>query len=319
MTAAGSDVGAEATERRDAAADSVPGSGPYGGSGAGSPGAGSTGAGSDGARPGRGPAAGNGSERAPAYASGMGSPAGSDPAAGVASGSGTIPFVGHTDRPHTVSGGLSVLAGVMAVLFVAHGVGQMGALVIALGAAGVVAVGAGAAARGHRGVAIVLGAAGALGVATALGWAVVETQTVETRIEVLPGLVGIALLVGGVTAAVRGYERWFVSVGAGLVLATVVVSALVEHAPTAALLGATAATYVAWDCGEHAINLGEQVGRQARTWKTELVHGGAGVVVGGVGVVLAVVFSLLGVSGLPLLGLVTLLAAALVMVAALSA
>lgn len=225
---------------------------------------------------------------------------------------------GHIARPHIVSGGLSVLAGLLAILLVAPGSGQVAALGIALGGAAVLAVGVEVNHRGHRLVGIVLGTAGVVGVLAALGWGIAETQAVEQRVEILPGLVGIAVLVGGVTAFVRDYERWFVSTGAGLILMTVVVSGLVEDAPVTLMLAATAATYVAWDCGEQAINLGEQVGRQARTWRPELVHAGAGVVIGGMGVVLAIAFSTVGVSGLPLLGLTTLLAAAVVLAAALS-
>lgn len=57
----------------------------------------------------------------------------------------------------------------------------------------------------------------------------------------------------------------------GLLLLGVMVSGIVEEAPLAAMLAATAATDVAWNCGDQVINLGEQVARHARgrpSWYT---------------------------------------------------
>lgn len=229
------------------------------------------------------------------------------------------PVLGHTARPLTVSAGLSVLAGVLAMLAVANGSGQVIALLISLAGAAGIALGVEARHRSHRVLGVGLAIAGVLGVLAAIGWGITRTATVPQRTEVLPGLLGFPLLVTGLTAGVRGYERWFVSAGAGMILLTVIVSGLVQDAPVVAMLVATAAIYVAWDVGEQAINLGQQVGRQANTWQPELVHCGVAVLVGGVGVVLGMAFHTIGVSGLPLLGLTALLAAALVLAAALSA
>lgn len=88
---------------------------------------------------------------------------------------------------------------------------------------------------------------------------------------------------------------------------------MVQDAAVALMLGATASTVAAWDCGEQAVNLGQQIGRQASTWRAELVHGGAGVLVGGVGVGVGMAFVTVGVTGLPLMGLTTLPAAAVVL------
>lgn len=238
--------------------------------------------------------------------------------AGVLPDAGVQPVLGHTARPLTVSAGLSVLAGVLAMLAVANSPGQVTALVISLAGSAGIALGAEARHRSHRILGIVLATAGVLVVLASVGWAISRTATVPRRTEILPGLLGFPLLVTGLTAGVRGYERWFVSAGAGMLLLTVIVSGLVQDAPVVAMLVATAAIYVAWDVGEQAINLGRQVGRQANTWQPELVHCGIAVLVGGVGVVLGMAFHTIGVSGLPLLGLTALLAAALVLAAALS-
>lgn len=258
------------------------------------------------------------SESAPASGSGAGAGPSTSGAAGSGAGVAAGANPGHTDRPHKFSASLSVVAGLLAILLVATGTGQVIAVGIALGGVTVLALGVEVAKRGHRLLGVVLATGGIVGVGAAIAWGVIGTASVEQRIEVLPGLLGLAVLTAGVTAAIRSYSRWFVSAGAGLLLLGVVVSGLVEDAPLVAMLAASAATYVAWDCGEHAINLGEQVGRQAHTWKAEFVHGLGAVAVGGIGVGMGLAFVNVGVSGVPLLGLATLLVAAVLLAAALS-
>lgn len=225
----------------------------------------------------------------------------------------TVPGPGHVDRPLPLSAGLSVLFGVLAILLVANSAGQVVATLIALGGGLGLALGIEARHRRHRLLGIVLGLLGVVGVGAGVAWAVIGTASVDLRIEVLPGIVGLALLVAGVMAAKRGYERFLISAGTGAILLTVFVAGMVEGAAKPAMLAATASTVAAWDCGEQGINLGQQIGRQATTWRAELVHGGAGLAVGVVGVVVGVAFVTLGVTGLPLMGLTTLLAAAVLL------
>lgn len=229
----------------------------------------------------------------------------------------TVPGPGHVDRPLPLSTGLSIFFGVLAVVMVANAAGQIVALGIGLGGALGLALSIEARHRGHRIAGIVLGILGLIAVGGGVAWAVIGTASVDMRIEVLPGIVGLAVLVTGVMAARRGYERFLISAGTGGILLSVFVAGMVQGAAVPAMLAATASTVAAWDCGEQAINLGQQIGRQATTWRAELVHDGAGLVVGGLGVGLGLAFVTAGVSGLPLMGLTTLLAAAVVLAAGL--
>lgn len=79
--------------------------------------------------------------------------------------------------------------------------------------------------------------------------------------------VGAVLLVGGTAFAVRSALLWGV-VGAFLGF---LFQASFGAGPTAPLVGLAAAV-VAWDVGDHAIGLGEQVGRAARSHHAVLAH-----------------------------------------------
>jgi hypothetical protein len=83
------------------------------------------------------------------------------------------------------------------------------------------------------------------------------------------------------------------------------------------LLVSLAAAIVAWDAGEQAINVGEQLGRTARTWPSEVVHSLGSTVYGALSVGTAVVLFQADVTGLPLESLLLLLAAAVVLMVAL--
>lgn len=86
----------------------------------------------------------------------------------------------------------------------------------------------------------------------------------------LAGVVASALLAPGV---VRG-ERRLVDAGAAVLVVGVAVVGI-EGAPPVPLVVAAAATVAAWDAGENAISVGEQLGRAADTRRAELVHAGA--------------------------------------------
>lgn len=223
----------------------------------------------------------------------------------------------HIARPLTVSTGLAVFAGLLAVLFVANAPTQLVALLFAVIGLTVLAVGLEGWHLGYRLLAVLPLLVGVAGVFMALGWGLVGTRGTTPKLELLPGILGLAVLVVGLAATPRRYERGVVNAGTGLLLFGVFLSGLVNGAATVALLAATAATIVAWDCGEQAINLGEHVGRQARTWPVELAHGGGAALVGGVGVLVTSVVFGVGVSGIPLLGLTTLLGALVVLATAL--
>jgi hypothetical protein len=223
----------------------------------------------------------------------------------------------HIRRPLTISSGLAVAAGLLAVLVVANGPAQLPAIGITVAGLTGIAVGMEMRHRDYPVIDALIAVGGIAGVFAGLGWGVAVTRDIGPKLELLPGLVGLFVLVLGLASVKPGYERWFVSVGAGAILLGVLFSGFIKDASAVMLLIATAATVVTWDLGEQAINMGEQLGRQARTWPIELAHGSAGVLVGGFGVVFAIVVGIMNVQGLPLVGLVALLVAGMVLATAL--
>jgi len=81
------------------------------------------------------------------------------------------------------------------------------------------------------------------------------------------GAAGVAVLAAGVA---RGERRWVSTGGAGLFLAALIAGA--DGAPVGLTLFAAGLAVLAWDAGGNAIELGEQVGRDASTRSAELAH-----------------------------------------------
>lgn len=126
------------------------------------------------------------------------------------------------------------------------------------------------------------------------------------------GVAGVVMLLFGV---LRGSRR-AVTAGALLVFGGVVAAGLGD-APAASLLVGTAAAVIAWDLGEHAINVGEQLGRAASTRNGELVHAANSTLVAVASVGLGYGLFLIAAGGQPMTALVVLLGAALLLAAAL--
>lgn len=123
---------------------------------------------------------------------------------------------------------------------------------------------------------------------------------------------GGALLVGAGVADVRG----LLDLGA-LVMFAGVVLAGVGGALPGPLLVAMVGTVVAWDAADHAVSLGEQLGREARTSQAVAAHVGATTAVGAAGAAVSyTVYRLVG-GGKPASAVVILLLAALLMTRAL--
>ncbi|WP_435152680.1 DUF7519 family protein [Haladaptatus sp. DFWS20] len=133
-------------------------------------------------------------------------------------------------------------------------------------------------------------------------------------VGVTGGVLGLVLVALGV---VRG-SRKIVTTGSFALLVGVLAGGL-GTAPPELLIPGTIATVLAWDFGEQAINVGEQLGREADTQTLELMHAAASTVVaisaGGVGYGIY----LLGSGGQPMTALVFLLIAALALTSALRA
>ena len=133
--------------------------------------------------------------------------------------------------------------------------------------------------------------------------------------ELVPGLVGTALVGLGVRPVRQRFARRFVSAGLAAMVVGVALVGVFEAAGPLRLLGATAAAIAAWDLAEHGISLGEQLRTDAETRSVELLHAGTTSAYGAVTVVLALVLYDHGATGLSLSALVLLLGAAVTLLA----
>lgn len=100
--------------------------------------------------------------------------------------------------------------------------------------------------------------------------------------------------------------RHVLAAGCASLVAAALVTALGGGAPMRPVF-AVAAALVAWDLGEHAIALGEQLGRRADTARLELLHAAGSVAVATAGAGTASLGFLLARGGRPELALVSLL------------
>lgn len=220
-------------------------------------------------------------------------------------------------RPLVLSSALAVVAGAAAVALVATAAGQTRALLVEVVGLVLLWAGIDTSRRGLSALGGLLALAGVATVLLGLGLGVTGAGPFSATAELVPGMVGLLGLVLGVADARDGWARTLVTGGAALLLVGVAASGVVYGASALALLGATAASLLAWDLGEQAINLSEHVGRPARTWRVELVHGAAGAVVGGAAVVLSVVVRGVRFGTVPYAGLLALLGAAILLTVAL--
>ncbi|MGM0592409.1 MAG: DUF7519 family protein [Halobacteriota archaeon] len=171
--------------------------------------------------------------------------------------------------------------------------------------------------RGDRtlGVALVGG-----GLVVALLGVLLGAASADTPGQLLrtaPGLAGV-LVVGVGLVPLRGSgSRGVVKAGAALVFLGVLAAGVLEAVEVGYLLAGAAASVVAWDLGEHAINVGEQLGRDASTWRGESVHAAASACVAGAGIVAATVVDGVGAAGLSLPALALILVAVVLFTAAL--
>lgn len=218
-----------------------------------------------------------------------------------------------THRPALASGVLSVAAAAIAVGLVATVGPQRLALLATL--VGLVPVAVGLELR-HRG-------RGALGVAlVALGTAVVagavalaaQSPLFVRIVELVPGLVGLYVLALALGSVWPGRERLLLSAGTGLILLSVLGAAVVYETTNQTLVLSGVLVVVAWDAAERAVNVGEQVGREARTVPPELLHSAATLGVGGVAIGVTWLVESADIQGLPLLALAGLLGVAFVLV-----
>ncbi|WP_348612593.1 DUF7519 family protein [Halobaculum rarum] len=213
--------------------------------------------------------------------------------------------------PTAVSGVIALVAAAVATGLVAETAAQRSVLAVALVGVAAVAAGGRLWRLGHALFGAVVALCGTLVVVVAVGEALSRPETIVGQLVLLPGILGLWTLAAALVPIRFGRRRLLVDAGAALVFLAVVTSGVVRGASTPALVGAGAATILAWDAAENAVSMGGQMGSEpgTATARAELVHAGVGggLAVGAVAAVLGV--SHLGIDGLPFAALLALLVA----------
>lgn len=219
-----------------------------------------------------------------------------------------------TQRPTRVASGLAVCIALFALW-------KLGAssLSLALELLGVAAFAAGVGLwrRDWLVSGSVIGFVGVAGFAGSLGVAFAAITKLSGFIRLIPGLIGVIVLALALVPAHGTGSRALVKVGTALVFIGVLASGIFNAVTLGTLLLAGAATVVAWDAGEHAINVGEHLGRGQDTREIELVHVAGTGVVALVAVEAATFSGGVGPSSLSLASLVLLLVAIVLLAVAL--
>ena len=169
-------------------------------------------------------------------------------------------------RPAQTSSGLAVALGAGLVLALAE---QRLAILAWVGLL-VGGIGAGAYAARHDERPV--GGVGALVGLGAITGFLTTTAALSEIVLLLPGLVGLGVLGAGLAPVRGGRARLLVKAGAAGLFGTVVLAGLFRSGEPSVVLLAGVGAVVAWDAGEHAIGVGEQLGPAASTWRCELPH-----------------------------------------------
>lgn len=216
---------------------------------------------------------------------------------------------GPTHRPTGLSAALAVAAVALAAWQVTPDAAPRARLLL-VQAGGILALAAGTAlrSRNRRLLGAVTVAVGLAGLTAGVGLGFVHTAGAGERLRLLPGLVGVALVGTGVAPLGGTGSRRLCKAGAAAAFVGVLAASVVNQLQVGPALVATAGTVLAWDFGEHAIGLGEQVGRDAATLPSELTHAVGSLLAGGAAVFAGQAATGVGPSGLSLPALVLVLA-----------
>ena len=227
----------------------------------------------------------------------------------------TIETVAVGRRPTRPSAALAALAAAFGTLLV----GGPGGPAVGVVLVGLLATAVGDELRTEGGRMRSLLALGVGGSVALLGvvWGAVLAGDLPDVLQVLPGLLGVALLGAGLVPVRGRGSRRLVKLGAGFVLVGVLVAGIFRAVPPGTLVAGAVAAVVGWDLGEHAINVGEQLGRAASTWRSEGVHACGAVLVGGSAVLAGNLVDGVGSTGLSLPALALLVIAVILLSVAL--
>ena len=207
------------------------------------------------------------------------------------------------------------LASALALLAAIAGAWRLGASPLALGVAavsvGVLAVGARLYRDDHRLPGALVALAGVLVAVGALGLTALAVSQSSGYLRLVPAVTGV-LVLGAALVPFHGTgSRGLVTAGSGLLFLAVLVSGVFQSVALGPLLVAGTASVVAWDAGEHAVSVGEHLGRRSGTGEVEVAHVAGTVAVGVVGVTAAQLSGGVGLSGLSLASLALVLVAVL--------
>ena len=126
--------------------------------------------------------------------------------------------------------------------------------------------------RGHRVLGGGLVFAGSGLICVALGLGLLSPSGLFERIAFFGGTVAMACVVLGVFPLRQSWAGSLVGVGTVLFSCSLVFSAWISNPGSLQLLFGVGLTILVWDMGEHAIMLGNDVGRNAQTYSVTVAH-----------------------------------------------
>ena len=167
--------------------------------------------------------------------------------------------------------------------------------------------------RGHRvlGGGLVLAGSGL--VCLALGLGLLSPGGLFERVAFFGGMLAIACVVLGVFPLRQSWAGSLVGFGIVLFSCSLVFLAWISNPSTLQLLLGFGLTIVTWDMAEHAIALGNDVGRSARTYPVTLIHLVGSLGVGLAGGAIALVVDSVQLPAIPITALALLLVAVLLL------
>ncbi|PCR88786.1 DUF7519 family protein [Natrinema ejinorense] len=167
--------------------------------------------------------------------------------------------------------------------------------------------------RGYRvlGGSLVVGGSGI--VCLALGLSFLAPGGPFERLSFLGGTVAMACVVLGVFPLYRSWTRPLVGIGVALFSCSLVGLAWATNIGGPRLLLGVGLTIVTWDVAEHAITLGDDVGRSARTYTVSVTHLAGSLGVGLAAGTVAVAVSSVQLPPIPIAALALLLGAFLLL------
>jgi hypothetical protein len=220
-------------------------------------------------------------------------------------------------RPTALASGAAVLVAVVTVGFlVTAPAGRTAIVIVGLGSLVLASLSAPA---GHDALGWLVTGIGAVLVAGGMAVLVTASLASVTAAVLYPGVLAIAVYGLALRPLKREWATPLATAAAANLLLAVLAAGLVQTTGRVALLLAALGVVASWDAARQAVTLGQQVGRGAASNAVAAVHVGGTLLVGLVAVGLAELVWSVGVTGLPLPGLLVLLVAGVAFVVALYA